>query len=259
MKILITGYRGFIGSNLVNILAQRHTILTYEWGDEILDLLDKTDCVMHIGAISSTTERNVEKIMLQNYDFSCDLLDMCLERNVHFQYSSSASIYGLNRSFTETAPVDPRTPYAWSKYMFEKYAEKQSKIYKDSIIQGFRYFNVYGNNEEHKGHQASPFTQFSKQARDQGHIKVFENSENYLRDFIPVEKIADYHEKFLSVKESGIWNLGSGAATSFMSVAEKFSVPIKTIPMPDHLCYSYQTYTCADMNKTQKTLEKWQV
>jgi ADP-L-glycero-D-manno-heptose 6-epimerase len=173
MKILVTGYKGFIGSHMLKALDEHDTI-TYEWG-ETFPNLDGVDWVIHIGAISSTTEKNVEKIMLQNYDFSCQLLDECLQKNINFQFSSSASIYGLNENFTEDSPVDPRTPYAWSKYMFEKYASSKYNIAnkKGLSLQIFRYFNVYGDGEEHKGTQASPYTQFLKQANDTGVIKVF--------------------------------------------------------------------------------------
>lgn len=255
MKILLTGYKGFIGSNFLKYLKD-HDVKLYEWG-EPLPSVAGLDWVIHVGAISSTIETDVEKIMTQNYDFSCWLLDECIKHGVKMQFSSSASVYGKRSLlFREDSPVDPRSPYAWSKYMFEKYAERK---FNDTIVQIFRYFNVYGPNEEHKGNQASPFCQFEKQARENGVIKVFEQSRKFERDFVHVDDVIDHHLRFFSVRESGIWNIGTERPMSFMSVAESFNVPIEEIPMPEHLKYSYQNYTCANMKKTQLTLRRYNV
>lgn len=247
LNILITGHRGFIGQHMVNALSH-HNLSFYEWGSTY-PTIDNLDWVIHLGGISSTTETNIEKIMMQNYDFSCWLLDQCVAKQVNFQYSSSASIYGLKTEFTESSPVDPRTPYAWSKYFFENYASKQSGI----IIQGFRYFNVFGKHEDHKGSQASPYHQFGKQAAN-GLIKIFKDSNNFYRDFVPVEIVCRAHKLFLNVKDSGIFNIGTGVATSFYDIAKTFDVPIEEIDMPTNLIHSYQKYTCADMTKTNNAL-----
>lgn len=260
MKILITGHQGFIGSNMFDSLSKSHTIFTYEWGDPLPNIKG-LDWVIHIGAISSTTERDVEKVMKQNYDFSCWLLDSCIDSGVNFQYSSSASVYGFNKDFRESASVDPRTPYAWSKYLFERYANSLIDLAttKGTYIQGFRYFNVYGPGESHKGDQASPYEKFKQQFQKHGYITVFENSEKYLRDFVPVEQVINVHEEFLNVPESGIWNIGTGKAISFQSVAESFNAPIKIIPMPETLKNSYQEYTCADLTNLTETLDRYRL
>jgi ADP-L-glycero-D-manno-heptose 6-epimerase len=252
MKILVTGHRGFIGSNMLKHLSN-HEVITYEWGDKYPDVTG-LDWVIHMGAISYTTERNVEKVMTQNYDFSCCLLYDCIAKGVNFQYSSSASVYGLNKEFKETSPVDPKTPYAWSKYLFERYAN--TKLDSGIRIQGFRYFNVYGPGEDHKANQASPYHQFQKQFETTGKIKVFENSENYHRDFVPVDTVCETHIKFFDVTESGVWNVGTGKAKSFLEVAKSFTDNLETIPMPDILKDSYQSYTCADLTKLHNTLSR---
>lgn len=254
MKILLTGHRGFIGGHIYRQLSQ-HDVQTYEWGDP-WPRLAGLDWVIHVGAISSTTEKDVERVLSQNLDFSRDLLDACIELGINFQYASSASVYGLNRDCRETAPVDPRTPYAWSKYLFERYAQQvQSRAdRKNCRVQGFRYFNVYGTGEEHKGSQASPYTQFRQQAERDGQIKVFRGSEAFWRDFVPVETVVDTHLRFFDVQESGVWNVGTGEVTSFYQVAASFAVPITEIDMPPHLIHSYQTYTCADLSKLRKSL-----
>jgi ADP-L-glycero-D-manno-heptose 6-epimerase len=253
MNILLTGHKGFIGSHMLAALESAgHTVSTYEWGETNLPSVMEQDWVIHIGAISSTTERDIDKLMLQNFDFSRQLYDACKTYGVNFQYASSASVYGLTSTFREDAPVDPRTPYALSKYLFERYVRDHPS---GSIVQGFRYFNVYGpEGEEHKGNQASPFMQFKRQAETQGHIEVFEGSEYYLRDFVHVSKVVGTHLDFLCNTTSGLWNLGTGQTMSFMDVAKSFNVPIKTIPMPDNLKDSYQKYTCADMSKLNAIL-----
>ena len=254
MKILLTGHRGFIGSHMFRALeAQGHHVSTYDWGD-ILPSIMEQEWVIHMGAISSTTERDVEKVMAQNHDFTIQLYEACHTFGINFQYASSASVYGLVSTFREDAEPDPRTPYAWSKYLTERHIQRHPMGARAQI---FRYFNVYGpEGEEHKGSQASPYAQFKRQAETTGRIQVFEGSEGFLRDFVPVSKIVDTHLKFLKVKESGIWNVGTGEPRSFMAVAQEFDVPITTIPMPDILRDSYQKYTCADMTRYNNTLSK---
>ena len=252
MKILLTGYKGFIGSYMFRALeAHGHHVAVYDWG-EILPSVMEQDWVIHMGAISSTTERNIEKVMQQNVDFTQQLYQACHTFGVNFQYASSASVYGLVSTFREDAELDPRTPYAWSKYLTERYIQRHPMGPRAQI---FRYFNVYGpEGEEHKGSQASPYAQFKRQAAETGRIQVFEGSDRFLRDFVPVSKIVDTHLKFLTVKESGIWNVGTGQPRSFMSVAEEFGVPVTTVPMPDILKDSYQKYTCADMTRYNTTV-----
>lgn len=255
MKILVTGHRGFIGSNLYKRLVEDgHNVTGFEWGEHFPGY--DYDVVMHLGAISSTTERNVDKIMEQNYDFSVWLLETCNRFGIKFQYASSASVYGLNKDFREDAPADPRTPYAMSKYMFERFAlGKKWGI----AVQGFRYFNVYGPGEDHKGTQASPFNQFAKQYNETGEVKLFAGSGAAQRDFVPVEQVVQTHIDFLSVPESGIWNVGTGTTKSFLDVARQVAPEdsFKFIPMPNILVDSYQYYTCADITKTNETLNKY--
>jgi ADP-L-glycero-D-manno-heptose 6-epimerase len=254
MNILLTGYKGFIGSHLLTALENEgHHVSVYEWG-EILPSVMEQDWVIHVGAISATTEKDIEKVLTQNYDFSTQLYNACKFYEVNFQYASSASVYGLNQEFTEESPVDPKTPYAWSKYLFERYVKRHSANY--SIAQGFRYFNVYGSGEEHKGSQASPWTQFTKQYKETGKVKLFTGSETMLRDFVPVEQVVKTHLDFLQVKESGVWNVGTGTTKSFLDVAKSVAPEssFEFVPMPEILKSSYQYYTCADMSKTIKSL-----
>ena len=257
MKILITGSNGFIGQNMVAALKDEHELEFYNWGDN-LPILRGVDVCIHLGAISSTVEADVEKVMEQNYDFSKWLFEECWRFRVHLQYASSASVYGLGKSFSENSPVDPRSPYAWSKYLFERYVEK-NKYKLENFVQGFRYFNVYGPHEDHKGNQSSPFHKFDKQAKEKGVIEVFEGSHDFYRDFVPVQKIVEVHRKFFGVKETGVWNVGSGRPRSMLSVAEEVSAKtgasIKYIPMPADVARQYQSYTCADLTKLKNTIQ----
>jgi len=257
MKILVTGHRGFIGQNMVNTLRQHHDVITYDRG-EYLPVIKGLDWVLHLGAISSTRETDVKKLKEQNVDFSIELLDQCVEYNVNFQFASSASVYGSETVFKESV-MAPTNFYAWSKALFEIHALKVAKT-ATSRIQMFRYFNVYGPNEEHKGDDASPYTKFRIQAEKEGVIRVFEGSEAYARDFVPVQTVVDTHIKFFDVEESGVWNVGSGKATTFIDVArevsEQYNVPIEIIPFPDNLKGKYQAYTCADLTKLHDSLHK---
>lgn len=259
MKILLTGHRGFIGSNMLRAL-ENHDVKTFEWGDQLPDVSDR-DWVIHIGAISSTVETDVEKVLKQNTDFSIWLLQQAIKHRVNFQYSSSASVYGshggVNQPFKEEDPVDPRSPYAWSKYLFERHVSR-TKNTNNIIIQGFRYFNVYGPGEDHKGNQASPQHKFRKQFSELGHIKLFEGSENFYRDFIHVNNIVNCHLAFMNIPESGLWNVGTGITKSFLEVAREITTEHRYIKMPENATRSYQSYTCADTTKLINTLEKYE-
>jgi ADP-L-glycero-D-manno-heptose 6-epimerase len=252
MKILITGHKGFIGQNMVEALKDAHTITTYEWGDTPPEF-EGLDWCVHLGAISSTNEKDVEKVMRQNHDFSCMILMACQLNKVNLQYASSASIYGLESTFKEDAPPSPQSPYAWSKYLFDRHVKSQT--FDNIIVQGFRYFNVYGPHEDHKD-QSSPHHKFTQQAKSTGVIKLFEGSENYQRDFVPVSTLVAVHNRFFDVKESGIWNVGTGCPTSFESVARviaaEYDAKIEYIPMPDDIKNQYQKYTCADLTNLSK-------
>jgi ADP-L-glycero-D-manno-heptose 6-epimerase len=258
MYILITGHKGFIGQNAVKRFSKNHKISVYDYEEGNFPNLAGVDIVMHFGAISSTVETDVEKVLKQNYDFTVRLIKYCSFWKIKLQYSSSASVYGFNKEFKESSPVSPKSPYAWSKFLIERFS--QDFFSEPTNIQGFRYFNVYGPHEDHKGDQASPFHKFTVQAKETGKIKVFENSDKYLRDFIHVDEVLDVHEKFLSVPESGIWNVGTGKPRSFLSVAksiaEEYNAEVIEILMPENIKLNYQEYTCADLTKLNATLEK---
>jgi ADP-L-glycero-D-manno-heptose 6-epimerase len=269
MRILITGHKGFIGQNLFKHLVNKgHTVEGYDYIPDVMPDVTKHDQVIHLGAISSTTETDVEKIMIQNFDFSCKLLYLCDMMGINFQYASSASVYGLTKNFKEDAAMSPLSAYAWSKFLFDRMIKSVPYSEYNISVQGFRYFNVYGAHEEHKGNQASPISKFIQQAQQTGVIKLFENSEKYLRDFVCVDDVCDVHEQMLTKDVSGIFNVGTGTPTSFAEVAEiiakKYNARIELVPMPTQLKAQYQTYTCADttllnthVNIQYKTIEEY--
>ena len=196
--------------------------------------------------------------------FSKALYEQCRENNILFQYASSASVYGNSHDFSEERFCKPTSPYAFSKYMFDCWISLEGSNY-----QGFRYFNVYGKHEDHKGNQASPVSKFYQQAKENGKIKVFAGSENYLRDFVCVEDLCKIHFDFLSKEVSGIWNIGTSKPISFLDVAKaiqkKMSCEIEEIPFPEQLKNQYQAFTCANLYNLKKhinhfnwtTVEEW--
>lgn len=239
---------------MVKALQDEHELIFFDWNYN-WPYLNKVDWVIHLGAISSTVETNVDKILEQNYDFSRWLLGECQRFGVNLQYASSASVYGRTTSFKETDPVNPINAYAWSKYLFERHVHNVRDSCK-FLVQGFRYFNVYGPHEDNKGSQASVFHKWHHQAQTEGKIQVFEESKNYYRDFVPVETLINVHKTFLKVQESGVWNVGTGKARSFQEVAEeiaqKYNATIEYVPMPENLKSHYQEYTCADITKLSR-------
>lgn len=262
MKIFLTGHKGFIGSSLLGAL-DHHDITTYDISDnyvitpESLDL-DEYDWVIHLGAYSSTTETNTKKVLDNNLTWSARLFEQCIKSKTNFQWASSASVYGNRKgSFSEDDTPQPNSLYATSKYLLEQYIIKRNPT--NIIYQGFRYFNVYGDNEEHKIGQASPQYTFRKQAITNGVIQVFKGSENYKRDFVPVEYVVSVHKRFFDIAKSGIWNVGTGTATSFLDVANeiayKYNASIQEIDFPQHLKENYQKYTCASTTKLNKELK----
>lgn len=256
MKILITGSDGFIGKNFVlELQRQKIDHITYDpKSNGIIEPhtleFENVTHVVHLGAISSTTETDVKKVFGANLTWAVQLFEECVKQNIHFQWSSSASVYGPREQhegpFNVSDTCKPANTYAMSKFLLEQYISKRNVSIK---TQGFRYFNVYGPNEEHKETQASPYTQFANQAKNTGIIKVFEGSEQIYRDFVHVDVIINTHLEYINKNKSGIFNIGTGMPKTFLDVAKDiallYDAKIETIPFPDHLKQHYQYYSCA--------------
>ena len=245
--IVITGSKGFIGQNFLKYLLEysNEEIVTvgekdaWDWIG-LFKEWDKVSLILHQGAISDTTETNIDKLHAMNVWFSIELFEKAIQYQIPVKFASSASVYGNQEGI-----VNPLNYYAITKLQMDYYIHDHMEEF--SSIQSFRYFNVYGDGEDHKGDQASPVHKFTKQIKETGKLKLFEGSDKFLRDFIWVGDIVE--TVLNNNKPSGIYDLGTSNPTSFQTVgeliAEKYNGEIEYIPFPDHLRGKYQTYTCA--------------
>ncbi len=252
MRVVVTGAAGMIGSNLVHGLnaigiddviavddltdGGKYTNLA---GAAISDYFDrrdfyerfargelgKVDCVFHEGACSDTMEHDGRLMLDLNYRASKTLLDACRAQDVRLLYASSAATYGGASSFREVPEFErPLNVYGWSKLVFDNVVRRMLSMATTQVA-GFRYFNVYGPREQHKGRMASVAFHHSNQLRSEGRVKLFGAYGGYAageqaRDFVFVDDVVAVNLWFLDHPEaSGIFNLGSGRAQPFNDVA----------------------------------------
>ena len=285
--IIVTGAAGFIGSNIMQGLNKRGITNILAVDDltdgtkfvnmtdlEIMDYLDKDEflrsiqkrdsfgsdieAIFHEGACSTTTEWNGRFMMENNYEYSKHLLHYCLDRGVNFLYASSAATYGDGKIFKEERSYEkPLNVYGYSKFLFDQYVRQIGDP--RSQIVGFRYFNVYGPHEQHKGSMASVAYHLHQQLPKTGIVKLFEGCDGYgngeqRRDFVFIDDVVAVNLWFLDhPKKSGIYNVGTGASQSFNDVAKAVIAwhgkgDIEYIPFPDHLKGRYQSFTEADIS-----------
>jgi ADP-L-glycero-D-manno-heptose 6-epimerase len=262
MKILVTGHEGFIGRNMTSWLNQEPEwqVDGWEWDPNDFPDVSDYDWVIHLGAIADMTETDVDAVMRQNYEFSQKLFQECNYYGTNLQYASSSSVYGDTKNFSEYAPCHPQTPYAWSKYLFDRWVfQQQNSIY----VQGFRYFNVYGKYMHLRGKRANAIHKWRQQARKEKRITVWETAEHVKRDWTWVGDVCRLHIDFIKqVNGSGIWNVGSGLAHSFLDIAEAIAeqenVPIEFVPVPLEEQQRMRHKTCADLRKLKETIGKRQ-
>ena len=285
--IIVTGGAGFIGSNIVRGLnnlgiddilivdnlknASKHKNLNrIKFRDYIdkedfnLDYLtsfvnnNKVEAIFHQGACSDTMETDGKYMMKNNYEYTKNILHVCLDKKIRFLYASSASVYGNGENgFEEDEKNEyPLNVYAFSKYQFDRYLNKLFKENKvNSQVVGLRYFNVYGPQENHKGRMASVAFHLFNQIKAGERMKIFEGSENFLRDFIHIDDVVSVNNFFFANPDkSGIFNCGTGNAESFVEIAKALkevykSAEIEYIAFPDALKGKYQKYTQADLKK----------
>jgi len=241
--IIVTGSKGFIGKKFLEKLGE--DVVTVEKNDswhfrQTFYRWDKVKLILHQGAISDTTCTNLQALHHFNVEFTQWICQQAIKHKIPIKYASSASVYG-NTSDT----INPLNYYSISKVIMDYWV--QDHIDDFGLVQGFRYFNVYGEGEDHKNDQASPVHKFSKQIEETGKLKLFEGSDKFLRDFVCVDDLVDI--VLNNDKPSGIYDLGTSNPVSFQHVAEcvvkKCGGEIEYIPFPDHLKNKYQDYTCA--------------
>jgi ADP-L-glycero-D-manno-heptose 6-epimerase len=246
--IILTGSQGFIGKNFLKKIND--PIIEVEKDDAYnfisnFNKWNEVSLILHQGAISITNEKNITTLHHANVAFTLFLFEKAIKYGIPVKYASSASVYGNQTK--DLKIINPLNYYAITKLQIDYFV--QDNLDKFSSIQGFRYFNVYGNGEGHKGDQASPVSKFTKQIRETGKLKLFKGSDKFLRDFICVDDVIDV--VLYNRAESGIYDLGTGFPVSFQEVAElvaeKEKGEIEYINFPDHLKGKYQDYTCADM------------
>jgi ADP-L-glycero-D-manno-heptose 6-epimerase len=256
MYYIVTGACGFIGANLVkalnergidNVIAVDNLAKADKFRNlvdcEIADYLDKheflelvqagdfdgaVEAIFHEGACSDTMETDGRYMMENNYRYTSTLLDFCLDHEVPYLYASSAAVYGGGRVFSEArAHEGPLNVYGYSKFLFDQVVRR--RVLADggfgSQVVGFRYFNVYGPREQHKGRMASVAFHHFNQYREHGKVKLFEGCDGYgngeqSRDFVYIDDVVKVNMYFLDHPEkSGIFNLGTGRAQPFNDIA----------------------------------------
>lgn len=290
--IVVTGGAGFIGSAIVwrlNQLGKTNIVIVDELGKDekwknlvglkyedftnklefIEQVLDdvipyNVDAIIHMGANSSTTEKDADHLMDNNYHYTKELAKFCVEKNLRFIYASSAATYGdgdfgFDDDENKIETLRPLNMYGYSKQLFDLWAKRNSLL--DRIV-GIKYFNVYGPNEYHKADMRSVVHKAYEQVRDTGKVKLFKSlNPNYkdgeqMRDFVYIKDAVDMTLHFLdNPDKNGIYNVGAGRARTWndlvTSLFNAIGKPanIEYIDLPQHLAEKYQYFTEANLNK----------
>ncbi len=288
--IVVTGAAGFIGRNVVAELNARghdNLLLVDNLGhdekwrnllglayedlldtDEFLSRVEKgriaeLEALIHLGACSSTTERNADFLLRNNYRYTRALCDYCLQERTRFIYASSAATYGDgSQGYSDDAmqlpALRPLNMYGYSKHMFDLWARRQ-KLF-DRIV-GLKYFNVFGPYEDHKGDMRSMVAKSYDQIKTTGRVELFKSYRpdypdgEQKRDFIYVKDAVAMTLHFLDRRDGGLFNCGTGQARSWkdlaMAVFAAMNMPpqIDFVEMPAILQGKYQYFTQAPMEK----------
>jgi len=292
--IVITGAAGFIGSVVLkhfndkghdNILAVDKLGEKTKWKnlnnkkfidfcdkDDFIDNLDKfnnIDSIIHMGACTDTAEFDLDYLIKNNYEYSKVLYEYSVKNNVPFIYASSAATYGGGENGYDDEMDDiflltPLNPYGFSKQLFDQWLLRQPET--PPFWAGFKFFNVYGPNEYHKGRMASVMFHTFNQINETGKVKLFKSHRpdfkhgEQKRDFVYVKDVAEIIYYFYENRpENGIFNLGTGNARTFNDLAEnviknsKIKAEIEYIDMPEDIREKYQYFTEAKMDKLKNT------
>jgi ADP-L-glycero-D-manno-heptose 6-epimerase len=292
--IIITGGAGFIGSAVawkLNTAGVSDIIIVDELGTDekwknlvglkyhdfinkydFIDLIQAgtspgIDAIIHMGANSSTTEKDADHLLRNNYEYTKILAKYSIENDIRLVYASSAATYGdgtkgFNDNDDESLSLLPLNMYGYSKNMFDAWALKEGMLNK---IAGLKFFNVYGPNEYHKGDMRSVVHKAFEQIQSTGKVNLFKSGNadykdgEQKRDFLYVKDAVDITLWFLENRNvSGIFNIGSGEARTWNDLvsaifkAVGMPVNIEYINMPETLLSKYQYFTRADITKIKK-------
>jgi ADP-L-glycero-D-manno-heptose 6-epimerase len=224
----------------------------------------RVEAIVHMGACSSTTERDAGYLMENNFHYSCRLAEWALSHGVRFIYASSAATYGDgSRGFSDddemTRALKPINMYGYSKQLFDLWLLR--KRMGDRAV-GIKFFNVFGPNEYHKGEMSSVIFKAFHQIRETGKVRLFKSYKpryadgGQMRDFVPVKECAEVLFWLLNHREvNGIFNLGTGQARTWndligaVCAAMDLPVRIDYIDMPEAIQGQYQYFTEARMDK----------
>ena len=242
MKILLTGFKGFIGKNIYNTLMNQNTAMTSincierdymdsdQWQIPLHRIVLDCDVIIHIGAISDTMLKDQNEMLKYNYEFSKELFNLASVYNRKVVYASSAANTGVDGM--------PTNIYGWSKYITENYG-----IAKVNNFIALRYFNVYGPGEEHKGKMASVAYQAYKKEK----FKLFPGDP--VRDFVYIDDVVDatLHAVFNDI-EKGVYEVGCGKARAFEEML-KFMEIEYTYRNKTDIPKGYQIFTRANKDK----------
>lgn len=295
--IVVTGAAGFIGSAFVkelNDAGYKNLILVDDlgtgdkWrnlvGKQFLDLISKhqlftwlqgreslIEAIVHLGACSSTVETDANYYFENNYRYTVRLAEYALRHDKRFVYASSAATYGDGKqSFVDDIDLletlRPLNMYGYSKHLFDLWAKNEGVF--DKIV-GLKYFNVFGPNEYHKGRMASAVGAMVRSIQNEGVVRLFASNDlvhfgdgEQKRDFIYVKDVARMTRAFMENQESGLFNIGTGHAETWNSLAKAVFAALKLpenilyIELPADLKDKYQNFTEADMTHTRKVLQK---
>lgn len=297
--LVLTGGAGFIGScflkklndeGIEDILVVDHLGNNDKWKnlvgkkftrfvhkDDFRDLLFENklegliEAIIHIGACSTTTERNADYVFENNLNYSIDVAAYAAENDIKFLYASSAATYGDGAEGYSDKKYDnlkPMNVYGLSKHLFDQWVISNDL---QKVFIGLKYFNVFGPNEYHKGEMASMIYKSFLQIHNLGKVRLFKsNDKKYKdgeqkRDFVYIKDVVEIMWQMLNTdKFAGIYNIGTGKARSWNDLvnsvfkAMKKKVDIEYIDMPENLNEQYQNFTQADMNKLKRSKVKFE-